>query len=156
MNIKEIIRAKKTNVDLGKWSAGHIPRSAFPMSRVRDKRYKFGPEYSWRLVKFEALGNLCRILILLNESKEIMRARMGVEVNNDMVVLCEYEYHASEPGWHCHVTLEDLASAPVGAARWEKTKWPRAPARRTFGVDQTSALTLVAERFRFEAQGELI
>lgn len=126
------------------------------MSRLKDKRYKFGPDYSWRLVRFDALGNQCRILILLNESKEIMRARMGVERSGDMVVLCEYEYHASEPGWHCHLTLEDTDAATAGAARDNKYKWPRNSSQRTFAVDRVSALSLVAGRFRFEAQGDLL
>ena len=126
------------------------------MSRLKDRRYKFGQDYAWRVVRLEALGNQCRILILLNESKLIMRARMGVELNGDMVVLCEYEYHASEPGWHCHVTLEEATSAPAGAARRDKKKWPRKSSRLVFGVDRANALTLVADRFGFEAQGELI
>lgn len=156
MNLKDFIRASKTNVDLGTWAEGHIPRSAFPMSRLKEKRYKYGPEYHWRVVKFDALEQRCRILILLNENKQIMRARFGVELNGDMVVLCDYEFHATEPGWHCHVTLDPVNSAPSGAARREKSKWPKNSSRREFGVVQANALTAAAERFNFEAQGDLL
>jgi len=156
VNLKDVIRADKKDVDLGKWAPGHIPRSAFPMSKLKDKRYKYGPEWKWRVVKFEALGRRCRVLIFLNENKEILRARLGVDVNGDMVVLCDHEFHAAEPGWHCHLTLEEVEHVPSGAARGGKVKWPRSPSRQDFGVDDASALTVVAECFNINAQGELL
>jgi hypothetical protein len=154
--LKSIIRGAKTNLDVGKWVRGHIPRNVFPMSRVKDKRYKYGPEYAWRVVKFEAEGHQCRILILLNEDKEILRARLGVEVNGDMVVLSDFEFHASEPGWHCHVALKPISQLGSGAARHNAKKWPKASSRNEFGVDAASALSVVAKYYNFQAQGELI
>jgi hypothetical protein len=156
VNLKDIIRTQKSNLDTGKWAVGHVPRSAFPMSRLKDKRYRYGSDYSWRLVKFEVGMIACRILILLNESKEILRARLGVEMNGDMVVLSDYEFHATEPGWHCHVTFQSMHAVGPGAARHEKTKWPRQSSRLEFGVDEKSALSRVAAHFKFGAQGELI
>lgn len=156
MSLKRIIRAQKENLDTGKWSVGHVPRTAFPMSRLKDKRYRYGPEYSWRLIKFEACGYFCRVLILLNESKEILRARLGIEINGDMVVLSDYEYHASEPGWHCHLTLVDVALVDAGSARSDKTKWPRKSSRQDFGANKANAVGIVATHFNFHAQGGLI
>ena len=156
MNIKDVIRAEKNNLELGKWADGHIPRSAFPMSRLKDKRYKYGPDYSWRVVKFE-IGDLeCRILVMVNESKQIFRARLGVNVNVDMAVLCDHEFHASEPGWHCHLSLAPLASIAGGAARHDKSKWPRNSSRQDFGSGKAGAITLVAALFNFMTQGDLI
>lgn len=126
------------------------------MSRLKDKRYRYGPDYSWRLVKFQAGACSCRILILLNESREVLRARLGVEVEGDMVVLSDYEFHATEPGWHCHVTVEHVETIGSGAARQGKRKWPRQSAKKDFGVDQSNALTVVAEHFKFAAQGDLL
>lgn len=154
--LKNIIRGEKTNIDTGKWVRGHIPRNAFPMSRLKDKRYKYGPEYSWRLVKFETLGNMCRILIFINEGKEVLRARLGVEVHGDMVVLSDYEFHATEPGWHCHLTVKPISELSSGGARHEKKKWPQNSSRKEFRVDESSALSLVAKHYNFQAQGELI
>jgi len=156
VNLKEVIRSPKTNVKIGEWHIGHVPRSKFPMSRARTKSYRFGPDWKWRLVTFEVAGNLCRILLLLNESKEIYRARLAVEMEGDMLVLCEHEYHATEAGWHCHLTLEPISSAPVGAARYGKTKWPRHPSRMDFGVTKENALSVAAKRFCFEARGDLL
>jgi hypothetical protein len=154
--LKDIIRGNKTNLDTGKWARGHIPRSAFPMSRLKDKRYKYGPDYAWRLVKFEMQGNQCRILIFFNDGKDILRARLGVEVNGDMVVLSDYEFHATEPGWHCHVRLKPISELSSGGARNEAKKWPKDSSRKTFSVEEASALSLVAKHYNFQAQGELI
>ncbi len=154
--LKEILKSPKTNVQIGSWSTGHVPRNKFPLSRARSKHYRFGPDYQWRIVTFEAAGNSCRILILLNEYKETYRARLAVEKDGDMLVLCEHEYHATEAGWHCHVTSEPISSAPVGAARYGKTKWPNKPSRLEFGVTKANALAVAAKRFGFEAQGELL
>lgn len=154
--LKDIIRSKKTNIDTGKWTRGHIPRSAFPMSRLKDKRYKFGPEYSWRLVKFEALTKPCRILIFFNDNKEILRARLGVEVNGDMVVLSDYEFHATEPGWHCHVAVKPISELGSGAARVQTKKWPKNSSQKEFRIDEAGALSFVAKHYNFEAQGDLL
>jgi hypothetical protein len=126
------------------------------MSRLKDKRYKYGHEYAWRLVKFDAAEQRCRVLILLNEAKEILRARLGVEVNGDMVVLSDYEFHANEPGWHCHVAIKPLAELSCGSARYGLEKWPKDSSRKEFRVDETSALSVVARHYNFKAQGELI
>lgn len=156
MNLKDFIRADKTDIELGKWAKGHIPRTAFPMSLFKDKRYKFGQDYSWRLIKFSALGRKCRILIWFNKDKQILRSRFGVEANNDMIVLCDYEFHATEPGWHCHVSTKDISSVVPGQARDEKIKWPRVSSRQEFGVTEASAVSVVATRYNFSAQGDLL
>ena len=157
MNLKDLIRADKTGLETGTWASGHIPRTAFPMSKVRDRKYKYGPEYRWRLIKFVAEGLKCRILLQLNEGKEILRARFGVEVNGDMVVLCTHEFHASEPGWHCHVTFDEIAAVPPGAARSGKKKWPVVlkPSAR-FNATEASALTIVSDVFQLRAQGAFL
>ncbi len=157
VNIKDIIRADKTDLNTGAWATGHVPRTAFPMSKVKDRKYKYGQEYRWRVVKFTCLGVKCRILILLNLAKQILRARLGVESGPDMIVLCDHEFHASEPGWHCHVTFEEAASVPPGAARQDKMKWPKnIRVSERFTADEASALSIVAATFRFKEQGELI
>lgn len=157
MNIKDLIRAEKSGLDTGRWAQGHIPRTAFPMSKVKDRKYKFGPDYRWRVIKFDAAGITCRILVWLNESKEILRARFGVEINSDIVVLCDHEFHASEPGWHCHVTFDEIANVTPGTARADKIKWPRnLKVSGKFTATEASALTIVSDVFRLKTQGELI
>lgn len=156
MRLKDIIKAEKTQTDFGAWREGHIQRSAFPMSKVKEKAYKYGKAYKWRLVRFQALGKRVRVLIVLNEEKQIFRARLGVERGNDMAVLCDYEFHASEPGWHCHFTLKQLDSVEEGAARDGKRKRPTASdVGAAFNVTEASALAVAAERYGFKPKGSL-
>jgi hypothetical protein len=124
MDIKEVVRALKTDIHLGEWIAGHIPRSTFPLSRVREKTYKLGPEYRWRIITFDCLRRSFRLLIVFNEGKQIYRATLAIEVERDLIVLCQYEFHASEPGWHCHVTFREIDGLPVGVTRSHLRRWP--------------------------------
>jgi hypothetical protein len=159
MNLKEVLLGTKLTKDEGKWNSGHIPPTAFPMSKVRSKSYKYGPEYKWRVIRFECVAQICRVLIVMNEGKNIFRATLGIEVGADMVVLCQHEYHASEPGWHCHLTFQDHLAVPAGAARQHLTRWPKYSAKHSkmkFNVNLQSAVTVAAERFRFKAQGDLL
>ncbi len=161
--LKDIIKAEKRVIDLGRWGQGHISRSAFPITSSKNKHYKYGPEYRWRVVKFECLNHTCRILLLLCEPRLIFRATLGVEVEGSMCILCDHEFHNSEPGWHCHLTLEDLGTVAeivkVGIRRGHTTRWPKAKSKHSrieFTVSEANAVSLAANLFRFEAQGSLI
>ena len=159
MDLADIIRALKTDIEIGSWANGHISRSSFPLSLAKSKNYKFGPEYCWRVVKFDCLGRSFRVLIVLNENKQIYRATLGVEIENDISVLCQHEFHASEPGWHCHLTLGAADGLPVGVVRSHLRRWPHhsaAHSRMEFKVDKASGLTVAADLFRFSAQGGFI
>ncbi|TXL72274.1 hypothetical protein FHP25_25920 [Vineibacter terrae] len=105
MKLVEVIRATKVDVEIGKWETGHITRSQFPLSQAKNKNYKFGPDYRWRVVRFRCLGHEWRVLLLLCAPREIFRTTLAVEVGGDLRVVCQHEYHASEPGWHCHLSL---------------------------------------------------
>jgi hypothetical protein len=158
MNLSDIARAPKTDIHLGDWRAGHIPRTTFPLSLVRAKNYKLGPEYRWRGVTFDCLRNSFRLLIVFNAGKQIYRASLGMELGQDLVVLCQYEFHASEPGWHCHVTFQDTASLPAGIARSHLRRWPKPNAvhsRLEFGVRESNAVGLALTRFRISPIGPL-
>ena len=157
--LAQLIAAAKSEVDEGTWQTGHVSQSAFPVSRAKKKHFKFGPEYSWRLVRFSCLGQKCRVLILFNENKHICRSSFAVEMDNDLVVLCTHEYHANHPGWHCHLTLASHENATPGVMRTGHRRWPQAKARHSrieYGITQVSALSHVAARYRFQAQGGLI
>ena len=159
MRLAEVLRGTKNVTEDGRWQSGHIMRSAFPLSAAKTKNYKFGPEYRWRVIRFDCLLETCRVLIVINEGKQIYRATLGIEEGADMKVLCQYEFHASEPGWHCHLTLEDHTAVPAGIVRSHLRRWPQAKARHSqadFNVSTASAISHAAERFRFRAQGALL
>lgn len=159
MDVTDIIRSVKSKPDLGEWHEGHIPRAAFPLSRAKNKNYKFGTEYKWRVVTFDSIGHKCRVLLLLNEGKQICRMTLGVEMNNDMAILCQHEFHASEPGWHCHACFDQIENVPVGVNRSHLKRWPKpgvVHARVEFNVNRKNVLSAASELFRFSAQGDLL
>jgi hypothetical protein len=160
MRLPDVLRLSKSNINIGPWNRGRIARSDFPLSRARAKNYRFGQEYIWRVISFECEGEQFRILLLFNGNKNIYRATLGIEKDKSLAVLCHHEYHASEPGWHCHFTLEEHDKVPVGQFRWWRMRrWPSARVAHKhmqFGVTQASALTVAAERYRFRAQGDLL
>lgn len=132
MNLKALIGATKSYVRVGDWKQGEIPRAQWPSRRAKSKFYKWGPLYKWRIVTFSALGKDCRVLILLNEAKQIFRASFGVTENGDTRVVCDYEFHASEPGWHCHARCDELGTIDAGTNRFGAVRLPKSnrPHRR--------------------------
>ena len=157
--LAEFIRAEKSDIDEGHWQSGHVTPSAFPLSKAKKKHLKFGPEYKWRLVKFTCLGFRCRILILFNDKKQICRSTFGVEQEIDLVILCNHEYHADHPGWHCHLAVGPHEKVAPGIIRTGQRRWPQSKARHArteYGITQASALSHVAARYRFQAQGSLM
>lgn len=160
MQVSDVIRAAKSDIEIGEWKSGHIPRSAFPLSKAKPKNYKFGPEYKWRVVTFKTESGKFRVLLLVNEGKNIFRATLASEtLDGDLIVLCQHEYHQSEPGWHCHVNFSEVDRLPRGVARTHLTKWPKynpVHAQVEFAVSTSSALSLAASCFKFSAQGDLL
>lgn len=126
MNLTDLITAKKTDVVTGAWKEGTIPRPQWPSKRANAKFYKWGPSYRWRIVTLSVLGAECRILLLLNQTKQIFRASFGITRQGDTTVLCDYEFHASEPGWHCHARCDDIADIENGTNRFGSVRLPKA------------------------------
>jgi hypothetical protein len=155
--LADFIRGTKTKLQTGEWKNGHIPPSVFPLSGSRKKHFKYGQDYAWRLVRFEVLGYACRVLIVLNEGKQIMKAVFGVESGGDTTVLCSHESHGDHPGLHCHLQTADVAEVPAGEFRAGARRWPtsRVQAIREQSLTKAKALTLVAARYRFLVQGDL-
>ena len=129
MKLRSLIVAKKSSVKAGEWRRGEIPRPLWPSRRAKAKAYKFGPQYQWRIVAYYAAGLECRLRILLNLDKQIFRATMAVMQEGDTVILCDYEFHASEPGWHCHARCDDLSEVNASTNRFGSR---RLPATRSF------------------------
>jgi hypothetical protein len=127
MNLKTLILAQKSSVDTGgDWKRGEIPRSKWPSRRAKTKAYKYGQLYRWRVITFHAAGYDCRVLLLFNEAKQIFRATLGVVVSGDTITVCDYEFHASEPGWHCHARCGDLADINPAHNRFGGVRLPKA------------------------------
>ncbi|SRR5216683_4825774 len=111
MNIKEVVRALKTDIHVGDWRAGHIPRTTFPLSHVREKHYKLGQEYRWRIVTFDCLQHRFRLLVVFNEGKQIYRTTLATEVERDLIANTSF-MHRNRGG------IATLHSAKLMDCRW--------------------------------------
>ncbi len=161
MKSKEIIRAPKTDISFSEWKSGKISRNSFPLSKAKARGYKYGPDYQWCVGKFAALGHDFRVLILCRLGREIYYATLGLFDGRDTTVLCSYEFHGSEVGWHCHGTCEDHTKIPSGTFRPRQLRrFPNGnnPHRRNdFRVrDVAEAKKVAVEFYNIEEKGSLL
>jgi len=164
MDLKFIISSEKENIETREWQTGHIPRKLWPSRKAKAKAYKFGSGYSWRVITFECCDLDCRVRILLNEQKQIFRASIGVTENGETKLICDYEFHASEPGWHCHARCDDIAELDSLKTRFGGLRIPKAGAfhRRTefiFNtqpIDKLSAFNCAIKIYNICATGDLL
>jgi hypothetical protein len=162
MRLKALIRAPKHSVDVGTWSLGKMPASAFPLSRS-GKSMRLGGSWEWRIVKFQSDGGRYRLLIAINLAKEQYHATLGCEYAKDMKVLATYEFHGTHPGWHVHSACGDISNVPIGRYTGEwKTRIPRGRGlhrRQDFNVTRENALSIACAFFGLhesdKAQGDL-
>ena len=161
MRLRQVIAAPKTKIDLGEWNTGKVPRKDFPMAKAA---YSLGNSFRWRVIKFEALATECRVLVVVNAAKQKYEAVLGVMASNGLRILCSYEYHATEPGWHCHATHDDTNSLTIGCMRGPWIR--RVPGARknhrqtkfsTFQIaDNDAAIRFALKRYRIESKGPLL
>ena len=160
MLLRDIFRAPKTNVKISKWESGKVPKRQFPMSKLKNG-VQMGPDWSWRVVLFSAIGNDFRLLIKLNEKKEYFAAILAIEYNSDLLVLCHHELHTSHKGWHCHYINGNVMDTYPGVwrDRQRMVSWPSfsvSACQVQFNITQANALSIAASRFKFQAQGSLV
>ena len=152
--LRQIVRARKSDVKIGAWGSGKVPKQAFPLAK---KAYGLGNSYRWCVVSFLALGLEFRVLIVFNKGKEKYEAVLGVGIET-LSVLCSYEYHAGEPGWHCHAACADSATVPQGFRRgpWVR-RLPAAKkthSRLDFGSrDENEALRFAFACYNIDVRG---
>lgn len=107
-----------------------MPRSEFPLSRPRNRFFRLGSGYRWRVIKFDSLEQSYRLLIAFHAQKEQYRATLGLEHERDLSVLASLEFHGTHPGWHVHAACGDAEAVPRGMLRgsWQL----RCPSARRF------------------------
>ena len=155
MRLGDVIRAEKTDIKVGKWAVGHIPQRQFPL-RAKPASFKLGQTWHWALIQFRALGLPFRVLLLLNSEREIYRAILGAETEKDFNMICVHEFHAKEPGWHCHL-VEEMKDAPQGWQRRGMRRFPKgARMEAVFDVTEDTAIRIAQKVFRIEERGSLL
>ncbi len=158
IRLQEISRASKVEISVGDWRRGAVPKAAFPLAK---KAYSLGNSFEWCVIKFNALDVECRVLIVLNVAKQKYGAILGIVAEGRVRVLCSYEYHAAEPGWHCHASCGDVEKVPAGFMRgpWVRRvpKAKKTHKRLDFGItDHDTAQRFAIDYFRIEPKGSLL
>jgi hypothetical protein len=158
MKLRDIVAAPKSDIKIGAWRAGKVPKADFPIAK---SPLRLGSSFQWCVITFQALSAEIRVLVLFNPMKEKYDAILGVMATGVVRVLCAYEYHATEPGWHVHATCDKASALPAGIFRGPWIR--RIPAggrhhrRKDFGiVDKQDALRFALDRYRIENKGPLL
>lgn len=158
MYLRAIVAAGKTGIKVGAWRNGKVPKADFPIAR---NALRLGQAFEWCVVTFQALGQEVRVLVLFNIGKAKYDAILGVMANGMVRILCDYQFHSTEPGWHVHATCDSATRIPGGIFRGPWVK--RIPAARSkhrcneFGIsNQSEALRFALIRYRIEEKGPLL
>lgn len=114
MRIKDVIRAKKSDVTVSSWQNGAMPKSLFPLGKSGKNSLNFRGGYQWCGLKFQTLGHEFRLVVAVNFSKHEYYAHLGRVAANDTQMMVSYEYHATHGGWHIHAGCGSIDLIPVG------------------------------------------
>lgn len=121
MKLRRVINGQKRVTDLGAWKSGEkMPKTAFPL---RASGFRLPGAFTWRIVRFQCGEEAYRLLMAyrIDLSKAVFY--LGREVNTELLVMCRYEFHQTEPGWHMHCLCDD-AGKPVGRLACEDKRVP--------------------------------
>ena len=162
MRLRDIVRAPKQYIKIGQWHFGKVPKADFPIARAA---YRLGNSFKWVVIEFQALSANCRVLVVVNEGKQKYEAILGVMAPNGWLrILCSYEHHPAEPGWHCHATHDDADTLSHGLMRgpWIRRipgarKRHRTQKYPNFKIQEGAfAIRFAQQRYRIDEKGPLL
>lgn len=124
MNLWKLRKAKKSEISIGNWSTGKMPRTAFPMSGSRTRAYRLGKAWNWSIITFNSADSQYRILVAFRTDKEQFQAKLAVNDAGDMKLVARLEYHPTHDGWHVHYANQPMDKVPSGivCGPWVKRK----------------------------------
>ena len=151
MKLGDIIRADKSEVEIGGWNSGKIPSSAFKVKR----RFPSGSDWEWRVITFKALNRDFRVLLRLNLDKAYYSAILSLESGSVIQVICHHEFHISHRNWHCHFVAGDVTSTFPNVLRdRDRVRiFEAAPSEANhvqFAMNHAKALAHALERYRIK------
>jgi len=158
---RQIRRAQKSNVKWGDWKAGHLRRSEFPLPKLRQRYYRLGSGYRYRVVEFQALDHDMRLWIGYHQGKEQYFAHAAVATPEGSLVIASLEFHGTHPGWHIHGMCTGIV-ADEEFGRLRPPSAVRIPAprgfhrRADFGVTETNASDIAAKWLGLYKTGEAL
>ncbi len=154
MNLTALISAEKAVTDHGKWKDGEMPRSAFPLSRVKSKAYKLGNR-RWRVLCFDAAGQKCRLLINYSSALGQYQAMLGIDQSGDTKVVARLERHPTHGGWHAHVACDTdkVAAGIKGGATVQKLAGSCGKFKRSVPASDEAAFNMAVDFFKLHLTG---
>ncbi len=158
IRLQDVVRASKTGIQVGPWRQGRVPKADFPIAKGS---YDLGRSYQWCVIKFDALDFQCRVLVVLNAPKQKFQAILGVAAEARLRILCCHEFHAGEPGWHCHASCGEVSKVPEGFMRgpWVRRLPAASRTHRRLNfeaLDLDSAKRIAIDRYKIWARGTLV
>ena len=115
MRIEEILRAEKTDIEIGEWGTGKMPKGQMPLSKAGHRAHVLGSSWRWRFLKFSALGYDFVVRLIVCEGKRKAHAHLARRIGADCAVLASYEFHPDlNTGWHLHAFCDEIEDAPKG------------------------------------------
>jgi hypothetical protein len=146
---RELILKPKTVTKAGEWKTGKMTRNAFPLSPARS--FRLGASWTWRIDVLEIDRVECRLLTAFDPLKQRFMAWLSYQRGDSYTVIARLEFHASEPGLHCHAACDrPVHETPVGIVKpFGTRRVPRYGTKhRRIKYDMTEASALNTS-FRF-------
>lgn len=117
LNVWNLRKFPKSNIDFGKCETGKVKPTAFPMSRARSRSYRLGSKWRWRVIKFQCEGCDYRVLLAYRTDREQFLANLGLFSSGDTKIVASLEFHGTHPGWHLHYAKDQIDRVPAGIRR---------------------------------------
>jgi hypothetical protein len=100
MNSRTHIKDPKRTVSATDWSAGPVPKRAFPLFK---DVYKLNSRWQWRSALLQSDSATYRLLVLMRMDKPNYKAWLAVQIGEDWAVIARLEWHGNHGQLHCHM-----------------------------------------------------
>lgn len=153
MSLRSFIAGKgKVVTDAGSWSDKRMPKTSgkFPLSK--NKQFRVGAAgWRWRVAEVSLDGRDYRLLMTYHQAKENYVACLGLQAQEDTIVLGRLEFHSTHVGWHIHGFCKPPLAHHVGRMKHsDMVRYPDGGARHrrtSFTIDGDQAATRIAATY---------
>lgn len=167
MNIFEIVKASKSNVNWGDWTDKKPKKADFPMSKKRGNIFPITRKWRWVTIDFDALGRKFVVFVTYHKDVPEFQAVLAERLPQDTRTLSRLEYHGRHPvlGWHVHACCGDVSELELGITKPKGQK--RIPSAHNFhrqaeftsgedSMSDTLAFKIAAKRYGLPYNKDLL
>ncbi|QIG70446.1 hypothetical protein EVB88_062 [Rhizobium phage RHph_N28_2] len=152
--LRDVLKAIKSDIVLGPWTDEKLKNRDFPLRR---SSYPLTRRWRWQVISFRADGRRFRILAAYHTLVPEYFAILAEDVGNDSRIVARWEFHQSHAGWHIHSCCSKLDDITVGVVHPLGVK--RIPAAKNshrrglfvkagFVIDDTMATAIACHRYK--------